>query len=455
MSRAPSDDPAQAESYQLPVLSVDMDNQRPAPVDVTRKDAVSEEDDALVQTAAQLRIERIRFATLLFSFFLAGWNDGPTGPLLPAIKRHYHVGFAAVSSLFIVTFTGAGVGAFSIFYVLERFGFGKVLVCGAVLQAIAYAVQSAAPPFPAFVFVGFLNGVGVAFQTSAGNGFVASLKRNGARKMGILHAVYGFGAFVSPFVATQFSSMKHWSLFYLTSTGLALCVAIALSAIFRFKRQETLLRETNSEIHKTKAATAEPVIGGTMRQILALPLVHYLALYICVYVGVEITLGGWIVTFVINERGGGPDAGYISSGFFGGLTVGRVLLLPVNAWLGERRVIFLYAILTIALDIVIWRVRSLVGDAVAVSIIGILFGPMYPIVMHQAGLIIPSRLLAGAVGYISGFGIVGGGVVPFVTGALANRFEVRVMPIVVLVMTSLLALLWGLAVSEHRKVHTN
>ena len=46
--------------------------------------------------------------------------------------------------------------------------------------------------------------------------------------------------------------------------------------------------------------------------------VHLLALFILVYVGTEVTLGGWIVTYVIDLRGGGPSSGYISSGFFGG-----------------------------------------------------------------------------------------------------------------------------------------
>ena len=55
-----------------------------------------------------------------------------------------------------------------------------------------------------------------------------------------------------------------------------------------------------------------------------------MALFLFTYVGVEVTIGGWIVTFLITERGGGPSAGYISSGFFGGLTVGRVVLLPLN-----------------------------------------------------------------------------------------------------------------------------
>ncbi|KZV99537.1 MFS general substrate transporter [Exidia glandulosa HHB12029] len=408
-----------------------------------------------VQTPAQLRTERIRFAALMYSFFLVGWNDGSMGPLIPAIKGHYNAGYAAVSTLFIVSCTGSALGAFSIFYLLEKIGFGKLLALGAVLQTIAYAVQAAAPPFPVFVAISFINGLGMAFQDSTGNGFVASLKKNGARKMGVLHAAYGCGAFVAPFVATPFagmdSSQKRWALFYLTSGGLAASTAVLLAVVLKFKRQDELLRETNSEIHVEETAEDAPVEPRSkMRQTLSLPLVHYLAFYISVYVGVEVTLGGWVVQFIRDTRGGDASAGYISSGFFGGLMAGRILLLPLNSWLGERRVIFLYASLTLALDIIIWRVRSLIGDAVAVSIIGVLFGPMYPIVMHQAGLILPPRILVGAVGYISGMGIVGSAIVPFVTGALASRFEIRVMPIVVLIMTTLMAALWALAMRQNK-----
>ena len=38
------------------------------------------------------------------------------------------------------------------------------------------------------------------------------------------------------------------------------------------------------------------------------------------------------MTFVIQERNGGPDAGYISSGFFGGLAVGRLGLIWFSRW---------------------------------------------------------------------------------------------------------------------------
>ena len=36
------------------------------------------------------------------------------------------------------------------------------------------------------------------------------------------------------------------------------------------------------------------------------------------------------MTFIIRERAGGNSAGYISSGFFGGMTLGRVALMWFN-----------------------------------------------------------------------------------------------------------------------------
>ena len=43
------------------------------------------------QKAAQRRQGRIHYAVLCWNFFLAGWNDGSTGPLLPTFQRFYHV----------------------------------------------------------------------------------------------------------------------------------------------------------------------------------------------------------------------------------------------------------------------------------------------------------------------------------------------------------------------------
>lgn len=160
-------------------------------------------------------------------------------------------------------------------------------------------------------------------------------------------------------------------------------------------------------------------------QILSIKSVHLLAIFVFVYVGVEVTTGGWIVTYIIDVRGGGASSGYISSGFFGGLMFGRVALLWLNKNLGEQRALYLYAMIAVGLEFIIWFVPSLIGNAVAVSFIGIFLGPMFPIAMNVAGRILPHHVVTGSIGWIGGVGAVGSVVVPFVTGAVAGRAGIK------------------------------
>jgi hypothetical protein len=44
------------------------------------------------QTKRQRLRARVQFATVCGSMYLAGWNDGTTGPLLPRIQTVYGVG---------------------------------------------------------------------------------------------------------------------------------------------------------------------------------------------------------------------------------------------------------------------------------------------------------------------------------------------------------------------------
>ncbi|KAG5642083.1 hypothetical protein DXG03_003636 [Asterophora parasitica] len=415
------------------------------------------------QTKAQARIARIQFAACCGSLFLAGWNDGTLGPLLPKIQSVYDVGFAVVSLLFVLSCVGFVGGALVNVPLSDKLGFGKVhsepsesffciiLICsatsGSVFQILAYTLMAPALPFPALVVAYAINGFGVAMQDAQANGFVASIDSNAEAKMGILHAVYGAGALCSPLVATQFAQQKHWSFHYLTSLGLSLVNTLVLILAFKFKRQDECLRETGQVIPEISRDE-----NNAFKQILAQKTVHLLAFYILVYVGVEVTIGGWIVTFIQQERNGGPSAGYISAGFFGGLMFGRVALLWVNERVGERLVIFFYAILAIGLELVVWFVPSLVGNAVAVSIVGMLLGPMYPIAMNHAGRVLPRWILTGSIGWIAGFGQAGSAVIPFMTGAISSKFGIRSLQPLLVSMMGLLIIMWALVPRAPRRV---
>lgn len=61
------------------------------------------------------------------------------------------------------------------------------------------------------------------------------------------------------------------------------------------------------------------------------------ALFLLGYVGIEVALGGWIVKFMLEVRKGGDFAsGMTATGFWMGLTVGRIVLGFVTPKLGEN-----------------------------------------------------------------------------------------------------------------------
>ncbi|KAH6917868.1 major facilitator superfamily domain-containing protein [Coprinopsis sp. MPI-PUGE-AT-0042] len=390
------------------------------------------------RTPDQIRTGRLQFFALCWCLFICGWNDGTTGPLLPRIREVYNIGFTVVSMVFVTSCIGFILGALMNMWIGPRFGFGKTIALGAFLQILTYSVQIPAPPFPAFVVMNLFNGIGIALQDAQANGFVGSLSSNPEAKMGVLHAAYGLGAFASPLVATQFATMPRWSFHFLVSLGLAVSNSLFVIYVFRLKDQETCLRKAG-----------EPVAGhanghddqNSFKQIMTTKAVHFLAFFILVYVGVEVTIGGWIVTFIIEERGGGPSSGYISAGFFGGLTLGRVVLLWVNEKVGERRVVYLYAALALGLEFVVWFVPNLVGDAVAVALIGLFLGPLYPLAMNHTSRILPRWLLTSSIGWIAGFGQAGSALIPFMTGAIAQKHGIRSLhPLLVAMMATMVAL---------------
>ncbi|KAG8767714.1 hypothetical protein FRC12_006082 [Ceratobasidium sp. 428] len=308
------------------------------------------------ETVEESRREKIALAVVSWTQFMAGWNDGTLGPLIPRIQNYYGIGFIEVSMLFVSACIGFITGAVLVVHLTDRYGFGRVLIGGSIFQIAVYSLLSITPPFPVMCVALVFNGIGMAFQNAQTTAMVISFTKNPGLKMGILQAGYGAGACAAPLVATQFATRPRWSFYYLVSLGLAVTNTINLSYVFRFKRLPEVL-----------ASFGIP-------EILSLRVVYILAFFCLVYVGTEVTIGGWIVTFLIDKRGGGASAGYVSSGFFAGLMLGRLALIWVNQKVGERRVVYLYSALIIVLEFVIWFTPSLIANAVAVSVVGLLLG---------------------------------------------------------------------------------
>ncbi|THV06969.1 MFS general substrate transporter [Dendrothele bispora CBS 962.96] len=418
------------------------------PIGLNSSDVVSElprlsfVNNVVQPTRSQLIKKRIHFAAFCWGHFMLGWNDGSAGPLLPRIQEVYQISFVVASLIFVCTCIGFLIGAMSNVYLSEKMKFGKILVLGGLAPLVAYVIQAPALPFPVFILSFALSGGGVALQHAQANGYVATLDHDPSTRLSIFHAAYGLGAFTAPLVATQFAQMRRWSFHYLVSLGVGGINLVLMVLVFKLRSKDECRKEIGLE--PTEKGTSD---RSAFRQIFALKSVHTMAAFTFMYVGTE-----WLDRNIHNPtswRRSGLWI-YISSGFFGGLMLGRILLLPLNKLLGLRRVVMLYGVLSIGLEFIIWFTPSLIGNGIAVSITGMLLGPVYPLAISLAGSVIPKWLLTGSIGWIAGFGQAGGAALPFVTGAIADGVGIGSLQPLLVAMMCVMIGLWVLIPKSRR-----
>ena len=154
---------------------------------------------------------------------------------------------------------------------------------------------------------------------------------------------------------------------------------------------------------------------------------------------------GWVVEFLIRVRGGKPSqVGYVASGFWGGLTAGRVLLADITFRLGERRMIFLYLFAAFAAQLVFWFVPNIVANAVMISLLGFFIGPFFPTGISVATKLLPRELHVAAVGFMATTGQAGSAAFPFLTGAVAAKVGVQVLQPILASLLAAMAILWAM-----------
>lgn len=136
----------------------------------------------------------------------------------------------------------------------------------------------------------------MSFQDSHANTYVSGVK-GAHRWLGFIHAMYGLGTTVSPFVATLVASKDRWPLFYLFPVGIGLVnlvfVVVAFKDSIRLKRSSST---DDEERGRNKVAFEE------IKAILSLKSVWILSMFYFFYLGAAITAGGKSTLFFTNTQ---------------------------------------------------------------------------------------------------------------------------------------------------------
>ncbi|KFA68299.1 hypothetical protein S40285_07219 [Stachybotrys chlorohalonatus IBT 40285] len=376
-----------------------------------------------------------RLVFVFLSFIIAGMNDGAVGALIPYLETYYGLSYTIVSLIFLTPFAGYSVAAVVNARVHMALGQRGVAVLAPVCHIVTYAVLAAHPPYPVLVACNALSGFGNGLTDAAFCAWVGAMDKANTIQ-GFMHAMYSVGALFAPLVATNMivSAGLPWYTYYYVMIGVSVLEWVGLTITFWHKTGAVYRAEHAREDNSTSAGTRDAVRSKAT---------WLLALFFFTYMGVEVGIGGWVVTFMLRVRNATPYASGISAtGFWAGMTVGRAGLGFVTERFGERLCLTVYITAAMGLELLFWLVPQFVVSAVAVAFFGFFLGPIFPGAIMITAKLLPKRIHVSALGFGMALGGTGGTVFPFIIGAIAAGRGVEVMPPFILALVGVLAVVW-------------
>ncbi|EQL03662.1 Major facilitator superfamily domain, general substrate transporter [Ophiocordyceps sinensis CO18] len=375
------------------------------------------------------RVNRHRYISVNLSFLILGMHDGSIG-----LERYYAISYATVSTLFLVPFLGYVTAAFCNSWLHRSVGRRGIAFLGPAARLMGYVPMALHPPFPVLpvllVIIGFGNGI----QDSAWNTWVGNMHQAN-ELLGIIHGSFGLGGTVAPLIVSAMVARLHlewYTYFYVIIAVVCIELVFALWAFW----------DATGAVYRQKLRR-DAVGGVTIRTVLSEPITWLLSVFLLAYAGAEVSLGGWIPTFMIEVRHADDFlAGVTATLFWLGLSIGRVVLGFITGRIGEKLAITGYLLLAVVFQLLYWLVPSTVGAMCFVSLMGFFLGPLFPAAVVVATKLLPPEYHITAVGFAAAIGGGGASLIPFAVGAIAQNHGVQVLQPIVLAVLLFLIGVW-------------
>ena len=463
------------------------------------------------------RINLFRVLATFWDFMILGANDAAYGALIPYMETYYGIDYITISLVFLSPIVGYTASALTNNMIHNKFGQRGVAAIMSLSHLLAYVVISQHPPYPALVVVFMVAGYGNGLGDSGWNAWIGDMA-NANEVLGFLHGMYGFGALLSPLIATSLITQAGWEWyeFYYFMIGAAVIEVFFLTGTFWdatgavYREQHAKLVAAHDESPNSASGTATPVNMETnmtgkhkapaiqrfnpfgdrfiMNQPIRPskksqsrpgPLASFFsrmnpskkapsttseavnnrvtvlsAAFLLFYVGAEVSIGGWIVVFMLRVRDGTQFAsGIVATGFWLGVTLGRFVLGFVTArcFPTEKHAVATYLVICIVLQLLFWLVPSFTVSAVMVGLLGFFVAPFFPAAVVAMTKLLPKRLHVAAVGFAAAVGASGATVLPFAVGAIAQSQGVVVLQPIILALLVIITFIWSVVfqVSAH------
>ena len=305
-----------------------------------------------------------------FAFLTLGVLQAVYGPAFPAFEERYGVDTAQVGVIASAHFVGSAAAPLLVGLLLTRLGLGRVVTLAAVLLAAGVGLVALAPGWPAALLGALIGGLGLGGVSAALNAAYAGV---GTQAINFVNALFGVGSMLAPLLLT-FTAARSGSPLPLTFGIIAGLAALSL-VIFTF----ALGKWGFPRLYSTPDERTQRPDGGILGLFAALLLL---------YVGLEVGTGAWAAKAL--SASGHSNPALIVSGYWGGLTVSRILTSLFGARFAAGRLV-LGAALLATLAAALALVPTLAP--LAYVLIGLACGPIFPTTLAWAAQHLPPRLL--------------------------------------------------------------
>jgi FHS family Na+ dependent glucose MFS transporter 1 len=265
--------------------------------------------------APETRSARIAQSAGYFAAFIAmGMYGASLGPTLPGLAAQTGSGLSQISVLFSARAFGYLMASVATGRLYDRLPGHRVMAVMLALMAVGMIVVPAIPILPLLAVVFWFLGVTEAGVDVGGNTLI--VWRHGARVgpyMNAMHFCFGVGSFVAPIVIAQ---------------------AILLSGGITWAYRILALLMAPAVIWVARIPSPQPPTAHE-QEALGAPRpwpVFLIAALLFLFVAAEASYGGWVYTYALKrDIGTAATAAYLTSAFWGALTLGRLVSIPIAA----------------------------------------------------------------------------------------------------------------------------
>jgi MFS transporter, FHS family, Na+ dependent glucose transporter 1 len=364
-------------------------------------------------------------AAYYIAFIGLGMTTAAIGPTLPNLAAHTGSALQQVSYLFSALSFGYLIGSFGGGHLYDRVVGHRMLSAALLLLGAMAALVPAMPRLWLLAAVMLLMGIGQGAVDVGCNAMLVWVHRDAvAPYMNGLHLLFGVGTFLAPLLIAQVLLITgdiNWGYWVIALVCLA---SVAWS-----------LRLPSPA---PQSAADEGARGAPKPVLVAL-----IALFFFLYVGAEVSAGGWIYTFALKSGiATVTSAAYLTSVFWGAFTVGRALGVPIATRVSPPVVLTVDLLASLAGLAVIWTgAGSFTAVAAGTLLLGLSMASIFPTIISLGG---QHMTLTGRVTGLFFVGIsLGGMVLPWLIGQLFEPAGPRVAIVTIAIAELLAAIVFG------------